>query len=113
MTLEDAPKRRPKDNEPRPHRVSSRFSDQERGLLTAASAATGLSPGAYVALAAIQTARNDAADTAGSVGEAWQAWYQTADPSNLLHTSPYDLMCEAFAAGWRARAQATGDDQSA
>jgi hypothetical protein len=60
MTSDEAPKRRPKDNEPRPHRVSVRFSGQENDLLAAAAAATGLSPGAYVALAALQAARNDA-----------------------------------------------------
>lgn len=60
MASDDAPKRRPKDDVPRPHRVQGRFSEEENALLTAACAATGLSPGAYVALAALQAARNDA-----------------------------------------------------
>src|SRR5271166_1407984 len=60
VASDDAPKRRPKDDVPRPHRVQGRFSEEEKALLTAACAATGLSPGAYVALAALQAARNDA-----------------------------------------------------
>lgn len=60
MATADRPKRRPKDGEPRPHTVSVKFSDQENTLLTAACTATGMAPGAYVALASLRAAKDDA-----------------------------------------------------